>query len=180
MEESEESQAGRSVWHGVEWVVGSPQNSIETLWGYLNEWENLARLTLAEPRRWDSHDNAYSVLERAECLRTFLREGNVDMNMVCDALFDMHFLARYVDALESTERIDAFEGWFKIYRACRKGHALVHGTPEEKQARFDAYRAAFAEIRTKHPHQSKEWCYAKVAEPFNVSSKTIKRHVSQK
>ena len=67
----------------------------------------------------------------------------------------------------------------KVLQAARKGHAAVHGTKEEKQARRAAHRAAFDEVRVNHPCRSKEWICAHLAKRFGVCSKTIKRHVQK-
>ncbi|HPO15415.1 MAG TPA: hypothetical protein PLI09_18370 [Candidatus Hydrogenedentes bacterium] len=93
---------------------------------------------------------------------------------VLPRLFEMSFLLLEVD-------FDHIRGRKSIVSA-KNGHIAVHGTWSEKKDRWQRYKDAYGILRKKmsNPPYSNEWCYEKVAKQFGVSSKTIKRHVSQK
>jgi hypothetical protein len=57
----------------------------------------------------------------------------------------------------------------------KRGHEETHGTPEEKKARHEKYKAEFDRLREKNPSLSDHAIDVRVAEKFEVNSKTIQR-----
>lgn len=74
-------------------------------------------------------------------------------------------------------RIDAvFKTGKKIKTNAKKGHEQVHGTPEEKQARWKKYKDAYLEKKAQEPSWTTTNVRVSVAREFRVSYKTIERH----
>jgi len=65
----------------------------------------------------------------------------------------------------------------KIKTSAKLGHEKVHGTPEQKHARWQGMRDAVASAFAEHPKWTWAKIQAKVANKFRVSTKTIRRHV---
>lgn len=83
--------------------------------------------------------------------------------------------ARLTAWLQNANHVTTERG-YKTLLSAEKGHQEIHGSKEEKAAKWDAYQKLVNELRHRHP--SKSWADIKryVAKHFVVSEKTIQRH----
>lgn len=68
----------------------------------------------------------------------------------------------------------------KSTAAAQLGHAIVHGTEAEKQARWASYRATYDELRARNEYLSHEDLCRETAKKHGVCLKTIKRRCPRK
>lgn len=66
----------------------------------------------------------------------------------------------------------------KVIKGAAYGHELVHGTPEEKTARWEKYRNDCVDVFRKHPNWGLDVIRQEVAEMNGVSLKTIQRQTA--
>jgi hypothetical protein len=64
----------------------------------------------------------------------------------------------------------------KVIDGAKLGHAIKHGTAEQKNARWEAYRATFNEYRERNKGWSYEELKRKTAAKHGCSTKTISRY----
>lgn len=58
----------------------------------------------------------------------------------------------------------------------KEGHELVHGTDEEKKARWGSYQETLEQVHAENPNWGIIACRQRAAEIHGVSEKTIYRH----
>ncbi len=81
--------------------------------------------------------------------------------------------------LRTRHELDAERG-VKTVRSAAEGHAVTHGTSEEKRARWSEYCLCWDKVRAEQPHMSKRAIDELVATEFRCSSKTIQRARSRR
>lgn len=75
------------------------------------------------------------------------------------------------------ERQDAARGR-KVLESARAGHEMVHGTQEQKEARWADYQKDYDELHTRNPNLSHTAVCKKVADKHGCCSKTVSNRVT--
>ncbi len=176
-------KSGEFLQNAYEHLTAEPSDQLEKL---LTDYEHGARQILQKFGITPIHpfsrpvetpnfvDTAVDLFQRIEILRQGIKEQTAPPSLILNAIA----IGVFADMLY----VFPFEPYVKTGRpvkeASSKGHEAVHGTPEEKQQRWDAYQQKVAELHRKHPLLSYDRLCTGAAKYFKVSTKTIKRHTT--
>ena len=170
----------------LQMLDGLIKQAADTLreFGCDGDWENVANcwpefMELLKNRKDQPRQVAWSaeVIKRAISVRFVLNNPD-DYRLTALALN----MAKFIQAAERAKfsyYIPDVERGQKSINSAKKGHEAVHGSDEEKQARWKKYQDDLEQAHIDHPTWGIMALRETVAELNCVSSKTIQNHTSK-